>query len=698
MTSYKSHPPGDAATSVGPGDGAAANNYSTTSGGGMAGSFATSPEARHDVQLCFDGVNVIRGKRTLLDHASGIVRGGRLTALVSSCGGRGDYHLLNVLSAQHDGGGLVLAKGSLAHSDEYRQHCALIDEEMTVLDRLTVRENLLYGSEMRANAALDDHHARLKVVVGWLELHDHLGRLVHACSQDVRRRVSIARELMLHPAAVFVDSAIEGLATLEARRLLSCLRRVAAQTGCIVCVSMLQPRWALLELADDAIVLEGASVAFSGPPRELFRIAAASICRINSATPANNENNNNNGVASPTSPVPPLSGHQHQSLADAPEATMNALYRIASNPHTALHASVPALATVQEAVQRDVADVVVRFTEGALPLLVAPFERQPPRMPWKFCLLLKYGVLQVRNRLGVHLLSAVMILLAAVLVGLVYQNQGQSGQAGMQNRVGIIFFLVSSTFLHNLLFIDATKKAFLSFQRHRVHGYYDCVTYLLYWLTVNAVQRLVGCIAFMAVVYALAKVHGTFDLTSLQSLVGVMALVSFASAVLVWLVCGVVPHARYAHFVLFGIYALNTVLAGIVLNLRSLPEAIQSLSMGSLIRLGYESAVASEFRGQTFGCVDAGAHDHDVTATPSQPTTTTMTGPAVWGLGANTTTAAASMAPPNPPSGACFTGRDYMAFLGFSESRQEGNLTLIAYITLAMAAGALLAMWLGKAR
>jgi hypothetical protein len=513
----------------------------------------------------------------------------------------------------------------------------------------------------------------------------------------VRRRVSIARELMLHPAAVFVDSAVEGLATVEARRLLSCLRRVAAQTGCIICVSMLQPRWALLELADDAIVLEGASIAFSGPPQELFRITAASMDRG-----VHQQQQGGRGEA--TSPVPEgFPSPTVTLLSDAPEATMNALYRVASNPHTGLQATVPALATVQERVQREVNENVARFSEGQLPLLVAPFERHAPLMPWKFVLLVKYGALQVKNRFVVHLLSTILILLAAVLVGLVYQNQGQTGQAGMQNRVGIIFFLVSSTFLHNLLFIDATKKAYLSFQRHRVHGYYDCVTFLLYWLTVNGVQRLVGCIAFMVVVYGLAQVHGTFDLTSLQALVSVMALVSFASAVLVWLVCCVVPHARYAHFVLFGIYALNIVLAGIVLNLKSLPPTIQSVSFASLVRLGYESAVASEFDGRDFGCrpilvTPSAASDTPVPSfsTPSAATLLSAAGDgssSVGNWGSNATTTAAPQLRPT-----CFTGTEYLEFLGFSESRNSSNQHLITYITIAMALGALLAMWVGKAR
>jgi ABC-type multidrug transport system ATPase subunit len=620
------------------------------------GSFATEPHRQHDIVLCFDGVTITRGKRTLLDKASGIVRGGRLTALVSTCGGRGDYHLLNVLAAQHDGGGLVIAHGTLAKTNAFRQHCALIDEEMTVLDHLTVRQNLMYGSEMRAQASFSDHAARLATVVRWMKLEPHLRRQVLSCSYYVRRRVSIARELMLHPAAVFVDSATEGLATHEARELLALLRHVAVQTRSVLAVSMLQPRWTLLELVDDVIALEGPSIVFSGTSYG-FLVAASRTTAQRMTTSSDDRREASS-----------------ESLVEAPESAINAVYRIASNPQLHLLRTAPAFVASLEERSAQVTDRARLFVEGQLPLLSTPFPRVQPWMTWKFVLLCKYGTLQLWNRVLVHIASAVLVLLAAILVGVVYQRQDEDGQAGMQNRTGIIFFLISSTFLHSLLFVESSKRSYVSFQRHRVHGYFDCVTYLVYWLTTSALYRLIGCIVFMAVVYALAHVHSTIDLTSLQSLVGIMAMTSFTSAILVWLVCSALPTTRYAQFVLFGIYAFNTILAGIVLNVNTLPPFFQDISYASLIRLGYESAIASEFNNKTFGC-------HQETSPPQGS-------PAIGNE---------TYAPPAMLT-RCFTGDGYMRFLGFSSSRETSNMAVMAYIALGLSIISLCFMWLGKAR
>lgn len=612
-------------------------------------SFATCPETLHSIRLAFDGVSVMRGRKTVLDGARGIVKGGRLTAVVSACGGSGDFYLLNVLAGHEEGHGPVIANGSPVSSDVYKSSAVIIDEDLTALGRLTVKQNLLYGSEMRIASSRSDHRARLDTVIEWMHLEKHADRQVHACSLYVKRRVSIARELMLHPCAVFVDSAVEGLATHEARELLGLLRNVAQCTGCVLVIAMLQPRWTLLEIVDDVICIEGTRVAFAGTSTELLGVAAS-------------------GTNVNTSPG-----------MDAPEATINALYRVATNPHGSLEAALPRIEEFQKRLHSDVTAVMGQFTETQLPVLTVPFPRAAPSVLWKALYLYKYNCLEVKNRLWTYVASTALILLVAILVGVVYQRQDENGQTGMQNRLGIIFFVISSTFVHSLLFVDSSKRGYVSYQRHKAHGYFNAPTYLWFWATTNAMQRLVGCIAFMAVVYGLAHVRATVDLTSLQTLVAIMAMTSFATCSVVWVVCCVVPTTRIAHFVLFAVYAFNVVLAGLVLNLNTLPRPFQIASYASLMRLGYESAVISEFEGRSFGC------HHTVTGAPAPTVGMDLDGVA-------TTTMA--------PAGHhyCFTGDSYMGFLGFHSGRLWLNMAVMAYITVGVLIVSLVAMWLGKAR
>jgi hypothetical protein len=212
----------------------------------------------------------------------------------------------------------------------------------------------------------------------------------------------------------------------------------------------------------------------------------------------------------------------------------------------------------------------------------------------------------------------------------------------MQNRIGIIFFLISSTFLHNILFVDYRRKAYLSFQRHREHGYYGPTTFLVFDISTSAFIRFFTSTVFTIVVYSLGNIENEWEYSNLRDLVFIVALTSFCTYLLVYFVCAVSVTTRMAHFALFALYTFNVILAGIILNVNTLPKPFQVLSFGSLIRLGYESAVLTQFQGQSFGCTG------------------------------NTTSS-------------CYTGDQYIAFLGFSDERKWKNVNLLAIISAALA-------------
>ena len=97
-----------------------------------------------------------------------------------------------------------------------------------------------------------------------------------------------------------------------------------------------------------------------------------------------------------------------------------------------------------------------------------------------------------------------------------------------------------------------------------------------------------------------------------------------------------------AHFALFALYTFNVILAGIILNVNTLPKPFQMLSFASLIRLGYESAVLTQFQGQDFGCATS-----------------------------NMTTS-------------CYTGDQYISFLGFNEDRKWKNVNVLSIISASL--------------
>lgn len=99
-----------------------------------------------------------------------------------------------------------------------------------------------------------------------------------------RKRTSVAVELVIRPAVVYLDEPTTGLALYSASQLVGVLKQVAA-SGSAVCLTIHQPASELFYQMDDLLLLNEGRVMLSGPTRELsdaFASAGGQIqsCRL----------------------------------------------------------------------------------------------------------------------------------------------------------------------------------------------------------------------------------------------------------------------------------------------------------------------------------------------------------------------------------------------------------------------------------
>eukprot|EP00658_Telonema_sp_P-2_P035513 TRINITY_DN2580_c0_g1_i2.p1 TRINITY_DN2580_c0_g1~~TRINITY_DN2580_c0_g1_i2.p1 ORF type:complete len:486 (-),score=62.44 TRINITY_DN2580_c0_g1_i2:529-1986(-) len=289
-------------------------------------------------------------------------------------------------------------------------------------------------------------------------------------------------------------------------------------------------------------------------------------------------------------------------------------------------------------------------------------------------------------------LLTVIILLLGCGWSLAAVYKGQDGQSGMQNRVGIIFSVISGTFLQAVIGVERLRMEINSFRWHRINGYFGPLVYIIYWFTTCTFIRFFFVGGFSMLTFGLANISDSkIDFSQIQELQVFFGLSSVACAVLSFLATTATPSTTITYFVMFMSYALSVLGAGLILSLRSFPQIVRSISRVSIIRLGYESSLVSQFGGQDFNC-------HQTTFQPFQPTTTTTT-TATTTTTTTTTTSAPSdvvlggggdhddvgnttLAPVYPyvPI-ACYTGDEYLAFLGFSQESKWTNMTILGSIT-----------------
>ncbi|EAN95077.1 hypothetical protein C3747_7g340 [Trypanosoma cruzi] len=635
----------------------------------VAGSsyFSASSASSLSLTLGFENLTIQRDKRVVINSASGIIYGGRLTAIVNCSGTQSDSFLLGALTGREEcASGTIMMNGIPLDAPAYLHRTVLIDEGFTALEELTVRESIEYAASMRiATSAFT-----VQEILEELMLESVADAVVHRCSPYVRRRVSLGRELLLNPLVLCFDQLLEGLRTHEAQEFMRLLRRIAAPMTVsldlitsrspfllpprpssspasvvssqvlpnnagtavpmtdgatlaphslatnsqrermrIVLVSMSQPRWAILKFVDDVILLERETCVFCGTVTELF-----SAIRVDPTA----------GLA---------------------ENAINSLYRLASSSEKSL-VDIFAPSGNAERVHQSVVQFFHNCAVGREMLEGPPYSS--PGAHVRLYYMFKYDLLKVRHNLLLKGVVFLAVFLLGVVLAAVYNSQ--EGQSGMQNRIGIIFFLVSSTFLYSILSLDSHRREYNRFLRHRTHGYYGVFTYLTYAVLYCIMERVFFLSVLTFAGFCVSNVVEKWNYYQfIMELVLIIGVLSFCSHFVVFFFCTVIWTRRFAMFALFAVYTLNLLLAGIILNLTTLPKTFQFISNVSLIRLAYESSILSQFLGRDFGCGESNE---------------TM----------------------------CYTGPQYAAFLGFKKSRMWVNVWILAGISVLLIMGSLCAM------
>lgn len=653
--------------------------------------------------LCADGVTAVDQRRAkVLEDVSALFQSGRLTAVVNCCGTQSAFHLLSALAGlEETQSGLIVLNGTPVTALSYRRQAVLLDEDFAAFDALTVRENLEFAVRMRVDTASRPYSVDL--ILEHLSLTSVQHSIVRTCSLYVRRRVSLGKELLCNPSVLLLDQPLQGLATHEAQQFLSILRKIASPAAAdaeiqrmnggqltsndlrytprhnctvspavgmeppstpaaaitsvpveghlntaadrIVVFSVVQPRWTLLKNADDVVLLEGHRCLYWGPMADVL------------------------SVPLPTTDTVPHAATQ--------EGFVHTLYRLAMSPSSAGGTAT----TTREDPSATGSEGVAAAQESALSEAFRPLQHRQRKAIARYMrtcaagqqtlqgrdydapgtlvhlvYLFQYSLLQIRH--SAIRTGALLVIAVGCAVALTALYGQQEGQTGMQNRVGIIFFLVSCVLLQCILSLGSVRRDYVCFQRHRAHGYYNTFTFLVYTVITCAVRRFFLASSFALVIYLLSNFGQPWgEYPPIFELSVIVAITSFCSYFVVLLACSALWTLRATTLFLYALYTVNIILAGLILNLPSLPPAVQALSFLTVLRLSYESCILTQFTGRLFGC--------------DEPKARGLAGGEK--LFSNATAGDVSALPVT-----CYTGTEYAKFIGFNESRRWTNVAALS--------------------
>jgi branched-chain amino acid transport system ATP-binding protein len=219
--------------------------------------------------LTIDGLDVFYGEIHALRGAALEVRRGEIVALLGN-NGAGKTTTLKTISGllQPRHGRIVLEERSLVGMPPHRVvqlGVAHVPEGRRIFNRLTVRENLMMGAWLRADAGVAADLTRVFRLFPRLE--ERHSQVAGTLSGGEQQMLAIGRALMTNPRVLLLDEPSMGLAPVLVEQIFDTIRAVNREGTTILLVE--QNAAMALAIAQRAYVLETGRVVLWGTAAEL---------------------------------------------------------------------------------------------------------------------------------------------------------------------------------------------------------------------------------------------------------------------------------------------------------------------------------------------------------------------------------------------------------------------------------------------
>ena len=168
----------------------------------------------------------------------------------------------------------VLGKEVREDIDFIRQRVGLLPQEAGIYDRLTARENLIYYGGLYGipEKTLNERADNLLEIVG---LHEKRDYQVKGFSGGMKRKVLVARAMIIEPEILFLDEPTTAIDTLGARVVRTMLKRLSSEQKRTIILTTHDLN-EVKELCDRVGILNEGKLIAIGKPSELeekFRAA-----------------------------------------------------------------------------------------------------------------------------------------------------------------------------------------------------------------------------------------------------------------------------------------------------------------------------------------------------------------------------------------------------------------------------------------
>src|SRR5215203_3619172 len=186
----------------------------------IASSTVAAPRAARSVDepvVVFGNVHLALDEKVVLRDISFELNSGH-TKIILGASGSGKSTILKIITGllRADSGAIIVNGARVDQLSEQelmavRADLGMIFQEGALFDSLTVRENVGYKLYEETDMPLEQVHARVEEVLGFVGLAEHIDKAPSALSGGQRRRVAIARAMTAKPPILLYDEPTTGL-------------------------------------------------------------------------------------------------------------------------------------------------------------------------------------------------------------------------------------------------------------------------------------------------------------------------------------------------------------------------------------------------------------------------------------------------------------------------------------------------------
>lgn len=215
-------------------------------------------------------------KRRIFENLNGHINSGEISAILGPSG-VGKTSLINAIcsKAKANYRGQVQLIGGAAS----RMRVSVIPQKDYLVDRLTVKENLLFASRMLNPDEGFDHEANILRLAKMLHLLNCIDSSTGSISGGEYKRVSIAQELLKRPDILILDEPTSGLDSVNCKNLIKSLRSLISASRCgainpiAIVLTIHQPDVEIFHMFDHIYCMaRGGRTVYEGHPSKALEV------------------------------------------------------------------------------------------------------------------------------------------------------------------------------------------------------------------------------------------------------------------------------------------------------------------------------------------------------------------------------------------------------------------------------------------